>query len=269
MSNLSDLSTPQTTKPSFSYNNSSSVYEDLKTTSSKIDTLRDDPPLTGQKWCCVSMLSPESRQKGQTYAWKLRFVSESPEEAEKMAEHLRNNDPTFDVYVTRVGVWVPWVWNADEVQNAHYTNSQLTELVAQQHKQREMADSAFDERVQRELDEIRHNNTQEGQAERLAEKEKPVSVHFKIMQLRKVIELRQRELDALVGVFESELYTDAERLHAREHPYPEIKIAPSAFQHIQDEKDKVANTEGDGGVVVEETDGGKRKQRLGFKRLFK
>lgn len=215
-----------------SYNNSSSVFED----SSKIDTLRDDPPLTGQKWCCVSMISPEGRQKGQVYAWKLRYVSETPEEAEKMAEYLRDRDPTFDVYVTRVGVWVPWVWSPDEVGNAKYMNSQLTELVSEQRRQRELADAAFDDRVQRELDELKRGNTKEGLAERLAAKEKPVSVYFKILQLQQVIEARQQELRKWESVFHSESYTDEERQHAKEHPYPEVKVAPSAFQHIADDE---------------------------------
>lgn len=233
---MSVSDTKKEDKPFGNYSNSSSVYPDVSVPKpgQKVDVLRDDDPITGQKWCVLSMVSPESRQKNKVYGLKIRFVSETVEEAERMAEFFRDRDPTFDCFVGSVGKWLPWIWNADEIKNVKFTNSQLTELIADQYKQKELSDSAFDDRVQRELEAIKQDNTKEGIERRLNQKEKCVSVYFKIIQLEQLIKTRQEELDAVRKIFESDDYTDYERKQSVDHMYPKVNIAPSQFQHIHD-----------------------------------
>lgn len=217
------------------YSKSSSVYD------TRIDVMRDDPPLSGQKWFCVSMVSPENpRQKAKVHAFKLRYVCEYEEEAHKMAEYLRNHDPTFDVYVGPVGKWLPWVEDPTLMNNMNFTDSHLTELIKSQAEQRAKADLAFDDRVQKELEAIKYENTPEGLAQKIKDRERESSrsLYYKMLQLRKVIEERQTELDRFTELFESELYTDKEREEALNHPYPEFQVAKSAFTHIQDDAEQ-------------------------------
>ena len=234
------MATATTQKDTSRYSTSNSVYEDASwNKDANMQVLREDDPIQGQKFFCMSLISPESRQKNAVSALKIRGSFDTEDEARRMANHLRNYDPVFDVYVGPVGKWLPLVFSADDVPDQEYLDSRLTQLISGQKEQRELASNAFDERVHRDMEEIRRLNTEAGRAERLAEKEKPVSVYYKILQLKEVIAARQEELDKWEAVFASETYSDEERQQAREHPYPKVRVAPSAFQHVDDDKDTV------------------------------
>lgn len=274
------------------YNTGSSVYaEEEYKVDGQIEPMRDDPPITGQKWCCMSIVGPEgTRQKSKVHAFKVRYVCEEEAEAKSMAKYLRDRDPNVDVYVGPVGKWLPLIFSALDIADRQYMHSQLSELMAQQQRQREVADTDFDQRVRRDLEEIRKMNTKEGQAAAQSEKEKVQSVYFKMMQLSKVIAERQRELDALTALFEGDQYTAEERESARNHEYPEVRIAPSSFQHIKEDSDGAVERTGPGsdieGVIrpteqrtidvssttptaPESTGTGGAIKRKGYRRLFK
>lgn len=201
----------------------------------RVEVLTADPEIQGQKYCCLSMISPESRQKSKVHALKVRYVCDDIEEAKLMAKRLRDNDPDFDVMVADVGKWLPWVWSFDDLPNQEYAETQLNELIAGHKQERQKADEAFKERLQKERKANELANSKEGLERRLAQGESSYSVYFKMLQLEKVIAERQRELEAFRAKFESETYTDDERELARGHTYPEIIVAPSQFQ--SDEND--------------------------------
>jgi hypothetical protein len=196
----------------------------------RIEVLTQDRPIQGQKWFCLSLISPESRQKSQVHALKVRYVCEDEEEARMMCKKLRDNDPDFDVYVAPVGTWLPVYFNVDDIPEQQYTEQQLTELIAGHKAEKEKANTEFEDRMRREREENRKANTPEGIAARLAQPEPPESVYFKILQLREVMKARQDELDFLENKFSSELYSDGDRERAEHHEYAEILVAPSTFQ---------------------------------------
>lgn len=150
------------------------------TESEKVDYLEVDSEIPGQKYVCLSFISPESlieskegfkvskflqsyckdqdlnlddvmkkyndytykyqtelqkdfdeRNKFQTNirGLKVRGTYSTRDEAEKRAKSLQNIDSEFHVFVGQVGYWLPWDPCADKVEDEHYMNNQLNEMM--------------------------------------------------------------------------------------------------------------------------------------------
>ena len=73
----------------------------------------------------------DERNKFQTNirGLKVRGTYNTREEAEKRAKSLQSIDSEFHVFVGQVGYWLPWDPCADKVQDEHYINDQLNEMM--------------------------------------------------------------------------------------------------------------------------------------------
>ena len=71
----------------------------------------------------------------------------SQEEAELRAKMLRENDPSHNVYVGPVGLWMPWDPEPHKTERVEYMEEELNQLMAEKAKNEKVAKSAFDERV--------------------------------------------------------------------------------------------------------------------------
>ena len=73
----------------------------------------------------------DERNKFQTNirGLKVRGTYSTREEAEKRAKTLQSIDSDFHVFVGQVGYWLPWDPCADKVQDEHYINDQLNEMM--------------------------------------------------------------------------------------------------------------------------------------------
>ena len=73
----------------------------------------------------------DERNKFQTNirGLKVRGTYSTRDEAEKRAKSLQSLDSDFHVFVGQVGYWLPWDPCADKVQEEHYINSQLNEMM--------------------------------------------------------------------------------------------------------------------------------------------
>ena len=60
---------------------------------------------------------------------KIRGVYQSRQEAEMRASKLHKTDSNFHVYVGQVGYWLPWGPTADKIEDEHFTDTQLNELM--------------------------------------------------------------------------------------------------------------------------------------------
>lgn len=60
---------------------------------------------------------------------KVRGVFESREAAESKAKKLQTIDSDFNVFVGQVGYWLPWDPNADKIEDEHFQNSQLNDMM--------------------------------------------------------------------------------------------------------------------------------------------
>jgi len=93
-----------------------------------IDHLIEDNPINGQKWVCISFLSPEGIMNCSVRGLKVRGVYDTREEADKRAENLQKIDPDFDVFVGEVGKWLPWDPDPNEAEDQVYREKQLNDL---------------------------------------------------------------------------------------------------------------------------------------------
>ena len=60
---------------------------------------------------------------------KVRGVYNTRDEAEKRAKSLQSIDSDFHVFVGQVGFWLPWDPCADNIEDEHYIDSQLNEMM--------------------------------------------------------------------------------------------------------------------------------------------
>lgn len=95
----------------------------------KVDHLNEDEPLTGQKYVCISFLSPEGIKNCSVRGLKIRGVYADKADADKRAEELQKLDPDFDVFVGEVGKWLPWDPDPNSVNDQVYQEKELNDLM--------------------------------------------------------------------------------------------------------------------------------------------
>jgi hypothetical protein len=69
------------------------------------------------------------------------------EEAELRCKMLREIDPTHDILVGPVGMWMPWEPEAYKTGRVEYMEEELNQLMHEKSKNETNAKSAFDQRV--------------------------------------------------------------------------------------------------------------------------
>jgi hypothetical protein len=82
-----------------------------------------------------------------TRGLKVRGNFPTLEEAELRCKLLRANDPTHDVYVGPVGVWMPWNPEAYKTGRVEYMEEELNQLMSEKNKNEIHAKSEFDKRI--------------------------------------------------------------------------------------------------------------------------
>lgn len=96
----------------------------------KVDLLTEDKPIPGQKFCCISFLSPENIKGCTIRGLKIRGSFDTHEEASNYAKFLRDSDPDFDVLVGEVGKWLPWDPEPNSIKDQVYYEEELNKLMA-------------------------------------------------------------------------------------------------------------------------------------------
>jgi len=120
-------------------------------TGTKVDYLKEDTPLVGrgQEFICVSFISPEGIRNCTTRGFKFRGAFPTYEAAQEHAKKLREEDPTFDIFVGEGFKWLPWdpnVNDKDKVKDADYYEEELQKLVKGYEENRSKAKVAEKER---------------------------------------------------------------------------------------------------------------------------
>jgi hypothetical protein len=82
-----------------------------------------------------------------TRGLKVRGSYSSQEEAELRCKMLREVDPSHDVYVGPVGMWMPWEPEAYKTGRVEYLEEELNQLMHEKTKNEKQARRAFDKRV--------------------------------------------------------------------------------------------------------------------------
>jgi hypothetical protein len=78
---------------------------------------------------------------------KIRGTFPTQEEAELRCKMLRENDPSHDVYVGPVGMWMPWEPDAYKTGRVEYMEDELNQLMHEKTKNQEVAKATFEKRI--------------------------------------------------------------------------------------------------------------------------
>ena len=78
---------------------------------------------------------------------KIRGTFSNQEEAERNCKKLRQNDPSHDIYVAPVGLWLPWDPKSDKLAKTDYLEPELNRLHEEKLKNEVLAKEEFDQRI--------------------------------------------------------------------------------------------------------------------------
>jgi hypothetical protein len=106
----------------------------------------DYTTVPGQVFACISIIGPECPQKNDKFGVKLRGAFGTRDEAANHAKRLQKEDPTFDIYVVEQYKWLLIPPNADKIEDVHYTNEKLEEIMVGYKENQSQAARMFQER---------------------------------------------------------------------------------------------------------------------------
>ena len=107
---------------------------------------QDYTTVPGQVFACLSIVGPECPQKNDKFGIKIRGTFANRDEAANHAKRLQKEDPTFDIYVVDMYKWLLIPPDPSKIEDAHYTNEKLEELMSGYRENQAMAAKMFSER---------------------------------------------------------------------------------------------------------------------------
>ena len=108
----------------------------------------DYTTVPGQVFACISIVGPECPQKNDKFGIKLRGAFATRDEAANHAKRLQKEDPTFDIYVVDQYKWLLIPPDPAKIEDVHYTNDKLEEIMSGYKENQAQAARMFNERKQ-------------------------------------------------------------------------------------------------------------------------
>jgi len=100
----------------------------------------------GQNFACLSIVGPECPQKTDKFAIKIRGTFATRSEAEAHAKKLQSDDATFDIYVVDMYKWLLIPPDQDKIDDIHYVDEKLEEIMTKYRENQRLAASMFEKR---------------------------------------------------------------------------------------------------------------------------
>jgi len=138
----------------------------------KQDYLNEDPPVSGQKFVCISFLMPSDKNDTNVRGIKVRGSFSTHEDASKHAERLRKIDPCHNIYVGEVGKWLPFNPSTDEVKEHDYAEKELNNIMKNYQENMEKAKELHAERKNEMMDNIKKENKEKKKKNKKKKKKK-------------------------------------------------------------------------------------------------
>lgn len=107
---------------------------------------QDYTTVPGQLFACLSVVGPECPQKNDQFGIKIRGTFSTRDEAANHAKRLQKEDATFDIYVVDMYKWLLIPPDPAKIEDAHYTNEKLEELMSGYKENQAQAAKMFNER---------------------------------------------------------------------------------------------------------------------------
>jgi len=107
---------------------------------------QDYTTVPGQLYACLSIVGPEAPQKNDKFGIKIRGTFATRDEAASHAKRLQKEDATFDIYVVDMYKWLLIPPDPAKIEDVHYTNEKLEELMTGYKENQALAAKMFAER---------------------------------------------------------------------------------------------------------------------------
>jgi hypothetical protein len=100
----------------------------------------------GQLFALISIVGPDLPQKNEQLGLKIRGCFQTKEEAENHAKRLQKEDALVDIYVVDMYKWLLIPPNRDQIENVHYQNEKLEEIMTKYRDNQRQAAVMFEKR---------------------------------------------------------------------------------------------------------------------------
>jgi hypothetical protein len=107
---------------------------------------QDYTTVPGQLFACLSVVGPEAPQKNDKFGIKIRGAFATRDEAASHAKRLQKEDSTFDIYVVDMYKWLLIPPDPVKIEDVHYSNEKLEELMQGYRENQAAAAKMFNER---------------------------------------------------------------------------------------------------------------------------
>lgn len=107
---------------------------------------QDYTTVPGQLFACLSVVGPEAPQKNDQFGIKIRGAFATRDEAANHAKRLQKEDATFDIYVVDMYKWLLIPPDPTRIEDVHYTNEKLEEIMSGYKENQAQAARMFQER---------------------------------------------------------------------------------------------------------------------------
>ena len=185
-----------------------------------IDYLTEDPPISGQRFCLISIVGPNVPQKCDVWGMKIRGFAATEEAAKTLVKKIMRQENTFDIYTVDVGKFFPLAVKPEDVKDVEYQNEALNSLVKSYVQNRERANDHWAEQKNEMMSQAIKDGTKEMQEERAKKPEHPISVLTRLQETKTKLEKAQKDLQDLQSNVENdkikfEMYSEEEREFAK------------------------------------------------------
>ena len=107
---------------------------------------QDYTTVPGQLFACLSVIGPDAPQKCDKFGIKIRGCFTTRDEASNHAKRLQKEDATFDIYVVDMYKWLLIPPDNTKIEEAHYTDDKLEEIMSGYRENQRQASKMFEER---------------------------------------------------------------------------------------------------------------------------
>lgn len=100
----------------------------------------------GQLFACLSIVGPSCPQKTDKFGIKIRGCFPTRDEAANHAKRLQKEDAMFDIYVVECGKWLLIPPEPEKIDDVHYANDKLEEIMRGYKENQAQAAQMFESR---------------------------------------------------------------------------------------------------------------------------
>jgi hypothetical protein len=117
---------------------------------------QDYTTVPGQVYACLSIVGPEAPQKSDKFGIKIRGCFATRDEAASHAKRLQKEDASFNIYVVDMYKWIMIPPDDSKIEDVHYQNERLEEIMTGYRESQAAAAKMFEERKRGMLDGANH-----------------------------------------------------------------------------------------------------------------